>query len=85
MRAGSPSSGQHGITEDAPMTTSKLVRPLSRLGAGIARAWVGLGYAVQAMDTRNRLMGLDDRMLKDLGISRAQAEFELSRWRRRKQ
>jgi uncharacterized protein YjiS (DUF1127 family) len=66
------------------MTTSRLVRPLSRLGAGIGRAWVGLGYVVQAMEARNRLTNLDDRMLKDLGISRAQAEFELSRWRRRK-
>jgi uncharacterized protein YjiS (DUF1127 family) len=67
------------------MTTSRLARPLSRLGAGIARAWVGLGYAVQAIGTRNSLADLDDRMLKDLGVSRAQAEFELSRsfWRRR--
>ncbi|WP_239002685.1 DUF1127 domain-containing protein [Rhodovastum atsumiense] len=33
--------------------------------------------------TRRQLEELDDRMLKDLGISRAQAQFEASRpiWR----
>ena len=32
-----------------------------------------------ATTTRQGLAGLDDRMLKDLGVSRAQAQFELSR------
>lgn len=39
--------------------------------------------ALRVMSTRPDVSKLDDRMLKDLGISRAQAEFEVSRapWR----
>lgn len=42
----------------------------------LARAW-------RNFSTRRDLAGLDDRMLKDLGISRAQAHFEANRpiWR----
>jgi uncharacterized protein YjiS (DUF1127 family) len=45
-------------------------------GAFLARAW-------RNFTTRRDLAGLDDRMLKDLGISRAQAHFEANRpiWR----
>ena len=52
-----------------------------------ARASVGmrqvLAYVWRVASTRQGLVGLDERMLKDLGISRAQAEFEVSRpvWR----
>jgi len=50
-------------------------------------ASAGLGRVVavlwRAMSTRQGLAELDDRMLKDLGVSRAQAQFEMSRpvWR----
>jgi uncharacterized protein YjiS (DUF1127 family) len=39
----------------------------------------GIGSVVRALTTRRGLEYLDDRMLADLGISRAQAQFELSR------
>jgi len=49
--------------------------------AGIARA--RLASAWRNFTTRRELMEMDDRMLKDLGISRAQAHFEANRpiWR----
>jgi uncharacterized protein YjiS (DUF1127 family) len=42
----------------------------------VARAW-------RNFTTRRQLGELDDRMLQDLGISRAQAQFEANRplWR----
>ncbi len=46
--------------------------PLSRLAEGVRRWW-------RITTTRRGLMDMDDRMLSDLGISRAQAQFELSR------
>lgn len=51
------------------MTTQQIAAPFNRLLQGI-------GFAVQSWTMRRELEGLDDRMLKDLGISRAQAEFE---------
>ena len=46
-------------------------------------ARVGIGHMLAAVwrvvSTRQRLAELDDRMLKDLGVSRAQAQFEISR------
>jgi uncharacterized protein YjiS (DUF1127 family) len=38
-----------------------------------------LAYVWRVATTRQTLAELDDRMLKDLGISRAQAQFEASR------
>ena len=38
-----------------------------------------LAYMYRVATTRQGLAELDDRMLKDLGVSRAQAQFELSR------
>lgn len=38
----------------------------------LARAW-------RIISTRQGLAEMDDRMLKDLGVSRAQAQFEISR------
>ena len=51
------------------MTSQQFTAPISRL-------WQGVEHAVQVWATRRELSQLDDRMLKDLGISRAQAEFE---------
>ena len=53
--------------------------PLSRLAAGLTRAWHEVEHVVDVVTSRRQLAEMDDRMLKDLGISRAQAEFEASR------
>lgn len=50
------------------MTAQQITAPLTRL-------WEGLDQARRDWATRRELAQLDDRMLKDLGISRAQAEF----------
>ncbi len=49
-------------------------RPTPRAGLGqlAAHAW-------RVFTTRQSLTELDERMLQDLGVSRAQAEFEASR------
>lgn len=54
------------------MTARQITSPLGRIWQGFARArqnWVA----------RRELSQLDDRTLQDLGISRAQAAFELER------
>ncbi len=48
-------------------------------GGGFGNAWRVVARAIRAAGTRRQLTELDDRMLKDLGISRAQAQFEASR------
>ena len=57
-----------------------LVLPMSGLstpkGVGIAQV---LARVWRVVSTRHGLVELDDRMLKDLGVSRAQAQFEASR------
>ena len=56
------------------------VRPFARRLAGasiLARHWIA--STRQGVASRRELRDLDDRMLKDLGISRAQAEFLASR------
>jgi uncharacterized protein YjiS (DUF1127 family) len=57
--------------------------PRVRLASFAAGARALLGRAWHNFTTRRDLAGLDDRMLKDLGISRAQAQFEANRpiWR----
>ena len=55
----------------------RLAEELAELaGARLARAW-------RNFMTRRQLAQIDDRMLQDLGISRAQAHFEANRpiWR----
>lgn len=44
----------------------------------LAKAWDGLRVWARILRTRGDLDGMDDRMLADLGISRAQADFQLS-------
>ena len=51
------------------MTAQQFAAPLTRL-------WQGVEHAMQGWAMRRELSQLDDRMLKDLGISRAQAEFQ---------
>jgi uncharacterized protein YjiS (DUF1127 family) len=45
----------------------------------LAGFWRATRKVARALSTRQNLAEMDDRMLADLGISRAQAQFELSR------
>ena len=45
----------------------------------LARGWHAVRAVARVLTTRQKLLDMDDRMLADLGISRAQAQFELSR------
>ena len=60
------------------------IRSIARgLGAGAIRAWHWIESTGRSIASRGELQEMDDRMLKDLGISRAQAEFLANRrvWR----
>jgi len=61
------------------------MRPLARLGASVARAWRAFEHVQEVWVARRRIQDLDDRMLRDLGITRSQALYEASRpiWDRR--
>ena len=59
------------IARALPFTAA---RRSARVGFGQLMA-----YAWRVVSTRQGLAELDDRMLKDLGVSRAQAAFEASR------
>ncbi|HEX4173892.1 MAG TPA: DUF1127 domain-containing protein [Acetobacteraceae bacterium] len=50
-----------------------------QISAPLARLWQGVGHAMRERAARRQLGQLDDRMLQDLGISRAQATFEAGR------
>lgn len=54
-------------------------QPISRIASGVGRIWHEFEHAMQVVISRRHLAEMDDRTLKDLGISRAQAEFEASR------
>ena len=45
-------------------------------GTGMRKAFATM---IRVATTRQGLADIDDRMLKDLGVSRAQAQFELQR------
>ncbi len=65
------------------MNTLRMLTPLAWIGSGLARVWDGIDAAMETAATRRRLEEMDDRMLQDLGISRAQADFEASNVARR--
>ena len=50
-----------------------------QMAAPLARFWQEVGHAMRERAARRQLGQLDDRMLQDLGISRAQAAFEAGR------
>ena len=60
--------------------------PAGRVSAGglfgsvMQRVRKGMVLAWRKRKTRRMLTDMDDRMLSDLGSSRAQASFEASRW-----
>ncbi len=51
------------------MTAQQLTIPLARL-------WHGLGQAMRDAAVMRDIDRMDDRMLQDLGLSRAQAEYQ---------
>jgi uncharacterized protein YjiS (DUF1127 family) len=73
------------------MQSINLSTPLARSGGGfsgtarsaVASVWNTLREWGRILSTRNELGLMDDRMLADLGISCAQADFQLSKrpWR----
>ena len=62
-------------------TTLSHALPFGRFGDGFGRAAAALvarvRHARQVAETRRYLEQMDDHMLSDLGVSRAQAAFEL--------
>ncbi|WP_270938611.1 DUF1127 domain-containing protein [Falsiroseomonas oryzae] len=64
------------------MSGTALSRPVARAARGAVRpaGWLAwLARALHAIETRRRLAEMDDRMLKDIGITRADALQEASR------
>jgi uncharacterized protein YjiS (DUF1127 family) len=65
------------------MSTLTLTLPISRFGTGLGHAVQTLQarweHARKLRETRRYLEQMDDHMLSDLGVSRAQAAFELDR------
>jgi uncharacterized protein YjiS (DUF1127 family) len=63
------------------MSTLSLTLPISRFGEGFALAAAAVvarwRHARRLAETRRYLEQMDDHMLADLGVSRAQAAFEL--------
>ena len=52
-----------------------------RWTAPLRQAWRRVNRAAERVSSSRALLEMDDRMLQDLGISRAQAEFEAHRTR----
>ena len=85
-----PSSTANAMgQEDQVFADKVIVLPRSLVGSGhphrrIANSVRGFGHwlgrALRNHTTRRYLTEMDSRTLADLGISRAQAEFEASRW-----
>jgi uncharacterized protein YjiS (DUF1127 family) len=67
------------------MSTLTLTLPLTRFGHGFGRALSALAaravYLRKLHETRRYVAQMDDHMLSDIGVSRAQVNFELDRAR----
>jgi len=69
------------------MTTIGLALPTPRitwLRGAVEAKWMHLVEAWRLRETRRYIEQMDDRMLADIGVSRAQALFEIdraTRWR----
>lgn len=65
------------------MSTLSLPLPFGRFGIGFGQAFRTFAarwrHARRLAETRRYLQAMDDHMLNDLGVSRAQAMFELDR------
>lgn len=58
------------------MTSQQLTAPLIKM-------WHGLGQAMRDAAVMRDIERMDDRMLQDLGVSRAQAEYQAMHRRNR--
>jgi uncharacterized protein YjiS (DUF1127 family) len=67
------------VISDCGSTSRRRARIGKSTSNAIARSWHAVRAVARSLRTRQRLLDMDDRMLADLGISRAQAQFELSR------
>jgi uncharacterized protein YjiS (DUF1127 family) len=61
------------------ITSGRIASHRISLRSRLASILGAMGHAFALYMSRRDLAELDDRMLKDLGISRAQAQFEASR------
>lgn len=63
--------------------TMAFTRPVLRAGADFGHAaeslWTRWRHARRVQETRRYLQQMDEHMLHDIGVSRAQALFELDR------
>jgi uncharacterized protein YjiS (DUF1127 family) len=60
-------------------TTTLPPRRRQNLRRFLAHLWTAAARAAETVNSRRRLAEVDDRTLADLGISRAQAQYEASR------
>ncbi len=58
----------------APSEIAARVFPLLR------RAGHGVGVVWRVLRTQRELLEMDERMLRDIGVSRTQANYEATRW-----
>jgi uncharacterized protein YjiS (DUF1127 family) len=67
----------------SPLPATALARPHSPLPLALSRLWAeflqAYAVALRAERSRGDLRRLDDRMLEDIGITRAQAKAEADR------
>jgi uncharacterized protein YjiS (DUF1127 family) len=70
-------SGHTITTHSAPRASLRAQFRLEAMFTALRQAW---NDALRAAASRRNLQRMDDRMLSDIGISRAQAQFEASRW-----
>ncbi|PWS37660.1 hypothetical protein DFH01_12655 [Falsiroseomonas bella] len=62
------------------MSGHVLTRPVLRRRQRVSAGWLAwLAAAMHAIESRRRLAEMDDRMLQDIGISRADALEEAAR------
>lgn len=66
-----------GLSAVPPVDVPGFLRRLSAVAHALRDAWLA---ADRAAASRRNLERMDARMLTDIGVSRAQAVFEASRW-----
>jgi uncharacterized protein YjiS (DUF1127 family) len=60
----------------AQLSSRNLVSPLQVVAKRVAAAWAMANLWHERSRQRRQLMALDDRMLSDIGVSRAEADEE---------
>lgn len=76
-------SRSYGHTSSAPLRTGGQINLLSLIGAGFSLVLETALTWLQRDRDRRTLQSLDDRLLRDIGVSRAQVEDEARKpfWR----